>query len=652
MSTRTTQSSGSADHSAAVGAPFDEDSALPAGPVLLEGAAPPPPEPRISTPVELEPPTVTSGSYPQWIDAAAGVLRKAKRLPADSSELPADELAPLVIKTLARTTGDGVLVPPLGRSSDVADDLPAGRRSPRVGSWDIRSLVTVADPELAAATALAELEGGATSLVIGVGGAGTDPSALAAALAPVLLDIAAVVLDPVPGSEVAAAQAFSAALRDRGVAPAAGTSFGVDPVGALLDGHAGSGEGDHSFLPEVLALAHEFGVGAVTIDGTRVHELGGGDVTEIGWSIAAGIATLRSVVGQGRTPAEAAGLISFRYAVTDDQFGQIAKLRAARAIWSRVLELSGVDPIGHPQYQHAVTSRPMTSRYDPWVNLLRGTVATFAAGVGGAQAVTTLPFDTALGLPDAFGRRIARNVSHLLVGESRVAEVADPAGGAAAVEQLTDALAQAAWAFVQQLETAGGADTEAAVALVRERATTERAERDALIATRKLPLTGVSEFPHIGETLPTRAAGEPYDRVSWHSAYEDLRDKPCATPVFLATLGPVAAHATRAGFITSALAAVGIGVVLGGPTTDAAAVVAGFTEASTPVAVLVGTDDAYAQQGTDTIAALRAAGATTVLLAGKPPAALTGSLDGSIAFGDDIPALGRTLRTALEGNTA
>ncbi|MEJ7649023.1 MAG: methylmalonyl-CoA mutase family protein [Nakamurella sp.] len=630
---------------------------------------------------------MTSGSYSQWIDAAAGVLRKAKRLPADSSELPADELAPLVIKTLARTTSDGVLVPPLGRSSDVADDLPAGRRSPRVGSWDIRSLVTVADPELAAATALAELEGGATSLVIEVGGAGTDPTALAAALAPVLIDIAAVVLDPAPGTEVAAVQAFSAILRDRGVTPAGGTSFGVDPMGALLDGHAGPGDTDPSYLPEVLALAHEVGVGAVTIDGSRVHELGGGDVTEIGWSIAAGIATLRSVVGQGRTPAEAAGLISFRYAVTDDQFGQIAKLRAARAIWSRVLELSGVDPVAHPQYQHAVTSRPMTSRYDPWVNLLRGTVATFAAGVGGAQAVTTLPFDSALGLPDAFGRRIARNVSHLLVGESRVAEVADPAGGAAAVEQLTDALAEAAWTFVQELEAAGGADTDAAVALVRERAARERTEQEKRIVTRRTPLTGVSEFPHLGETLPVRPTGAAYEGFSWHAPYESLRDTPCDTPVFLATLGPVAAHATRAGFVTSALAACGIPVVLsdvtgvqatgleptgldptgldatgmaaaglnatGAPTTGMAA---GFRAAATPVAVLVGTDDAYAEHGADTIAALRAAGATTVLLAGKPSGPqgheLAALLDGWIALGTDIPALGQLIRAALEGKTS
>ena len=137
------------------------------------------------------------------------------------------------------------------------------------------------------------------------------------------------------------------------------------------------------------------------------------------------------------------------------------------------------------------------SKYDPWVNMLRTTVAAFAAGVGGADAVTVLPFDSPLGAPDAFGRRIARNTCALLIDESHVAAVADPAGGAYAVEKLTDDLAVAAWELFGRLEDGAGPGR-------RDRARPS-SERDREVATRKRPLTGLTEFPNLAETLPERA---------------------------------------------------------------------------------------------------------------------------------------------------
>ena len=121
-----------------------------------------------------------------------------------------------------------------------------------------------------------------------------------------------------------------------------------------------------------------------------------------------------------------------------DQFTTIAGLRAARRLWDRVGEVSGASPEARAQRQHAVTSSVMTTQRDPWVNMLRTTVACFAAGVGGADAVTVQPFDAALGLPDAFSRRIARNTQTLLVEEGHLARVLDPAGGSWYVESLTD----------------------------------------------------------------------------------------------------------------------------------------------------------------------------------------------------------------------
>ncbi len=179
----------------------------------------------------------------------------------------------------------------------------------------------------------------------------------------------------------------------------------------------------------------------MVVDATAVHDLGSSEWLELGYSLAVGSAYLRILTEAGFGIDEALGLIEFRYAATDDQFVTIAKLRAARRLWDRVGEICEASPECRGQRQHAVTSRPMMAKYDPWVNMLRTTVAAFAAGVGGADAVSVLPFDTALGLPDAFSRRIARNTSSLLISESHVAKVVDPAGGSYAVEKMTDDLA-------------------------------------------------------------------------------------------------------------------------------------------------------------------------------------------------------------------
>ena len=286
-------------------------------------------------------------------------------------------------------------------------------------------------------------------------------------------------------------------------------------------------------------------------------------------------------------------------------------------MWARVLELSQAG--AREMRLHAVTSRPMLSKYDPWVNMLRATVAAFAAGVGGADSVTVLPFDAHLGLPDAFSRRIARNTSALLVHESHVARVADPAGGAYAIERLTDDFAQMAWTEFQRLEDEGG--VLAALPAFRDRIADVVAERDQQIARRERPLTGISEFPNLAETLPERrpyADGLPEVRA-YGQAFEAMRDEPAPGPVFLATMGTVAAHTARATFASNLFAAGGIAVVNPGRADDVDAVLAAYSgpDGGQPVVCLTGSDAAYAAWGADLVAALRAAGARWVILAGK-----------------------------------
>src|SRR5699024_4884595 len=183
-------------------------------------------------------------------------------------------------------------------------------------------------------------------------------------------------------------------------------------------------------------------------DGTAFHADGAADAQELAYAVAAGLEYVRALMTAGLSAADALHQISFRLSATDDQFQSIAKFRAGRLMWARVAELLGVPEAGDAP-QHAVTSSAMMSRRDPWVNMLRTTLASFGAGVGGATSVTVLPFDSSLpgGLAStsrSFAERIARNTQLLLLEESHLGHVVDPAGGSWYVESLTDALAESA----------------------------------------------------------------------------------------------------------------------------------------------------------------------------------------------------------------
>jgi methylmalonyl-CoA mutase len=371
-------------------------------------------------------------------------------------------------------------------------------------------------------------------------------------------------------------------------------------------------------LEDSARLAEELGCRAVVVDGSAVHDLGASDVQELGYVLAVGAHYLRVLTAAGHEVDTVVGLVELRLTATDEQFATIAKLRAVRRLWARMLELSGASEDRRQTVVHAITSRPMMTKYDPWVNMLRTCVAAFAAGVGGADAVTVLPFDARLGLPDAFARRIARNTSALLVEEAHVARVSDPGGGAYAVERLTDDLAVAGWAELGRLEEAGGVLAATEQGSLRARIEEVVAERDRQIARRERPLTGLTEFPHLHERLPERrpyADGGPAVRP-YGQAFEALRDDPAPHPVFLATMGTVAAHTARAAFATNLLAAGGVDVVNHGRHDDVAAVLEHYD--GQPVVCLVGADPAYAAWGAELADALRAAGAAHVVLAGRP----------------------------------
>ncbi|MEU7940370.1 methylmalonyl-CoA mutase subunit beta [Microbispora bryophytorum] len=567
-------------------------------------------------PVELDDLADPAAGFPQatreqWRTLAAEVLRRSGW---DGSPGEAEA-------ALTTTTYDGVAVAPL---YDAAD-LPAAPRPTRApGPWDVRQRHADPDPAVTREAIHADLENGVTSLWLDLNA--IDPAALPAVLDGVLLDLAPVVLDAGPRT----AEAAEAFLR-LAVEGAAG-NLGADPIGLAARTGATVDTGAAVALARRCAVDHP-GLRAITVDALPYHDAGGADAEELGCSVATGVAYLRALTGAGLTAEQAFGQLEFRYAATADQFLTIAKLRAARRLWARVAEV-----VGGPgaQLQHAVTSSAMMTVRDPWVNMLRTTVACFAAGVGGADAVTVQPFDACLGLPDAFARRIARNTQALLVEEANVARVADPAGGSWYVERLSDDLAARAWEWFQEIERAGGM-AAALERLVPERLAATRAGRADNLAHRRDPITGVSEFPDLKERPVSRRPGPGLAATSggasggapggglpvtrYAEEFEALRDLADAQPsrptVFLATIGPVAAHTARAAFAANLFAAGGVATVTSGPGTDPAAIAAAFRDCGTPVACLCSSDRLYGEHAAAVAAALREAGARTIWLAGK-----------------------------------
>ncbi|MFD9389332.1 methylmalonyl-CoA mutase family protein [Streptomyces sp. NPDC060000] len=547
----------------------------------------------------------------QWQRLVAGVLRKSGR---EVSGTAAEE-------ALSTALEDGLRVRPLYTADDPAPDpgLPGfapfvrgGRAEGNtVGGWDVRQ------QHMTDGAVLADLENGVTSLWLVLGEGGVPVGSLGRVLDGVHLDLAPVVLDA--GHEVEpAARELLKLYEERGIAPeAARGNLGADPLG-----HEARTGRSYDFAP-VAGLARRCaegypGLRALTVDALPYHEAGGSAAQELGCSMATSVAYLRELTEAGLPVEVACAQLEFRYAATADQFLTVAKLRAARRLWARVTEVCGA-PAG--QVQHAVTSPVMMARRDPWVNMLRTTVATLAAGVGGADAVTVLPFDHSLGLPDAFARRIARNTSTILIEESHLSRVIDPAGGSWYVERLTDELARAGWEFFQGIERTGGQAAGLRSGRIgRDLADTWEA-RSAKLAKRREPVTGVSEFPNLAEGPVERApapaprsGGLP--RVRRDEAYERLRARSDAhlaatgsrPRVYLAALGPAAAHTARLGFAANLFQAGGIEPVTEGS----------FAESGATEAVLCSSDALYEEQAATLAQELKDAGASHVFLAGRP----------------------------------
>jgi methylmalonyl-CoA mutase len=597
----------------------------------------------------------------RWRTAVAGVLAKSSR--KDPADLPAEPET-----LLDSPTYEGFEIRPLYTA---LDELP---ESPLPGTWPFvrggdahRDVVagwkvaetfgasgTVADGNAAVLSALSD---GVSALVLRVGDAGVAPADLDRLLEGVFIELVPVILEA--GSQFsAAADAVLALVAGADDAQRATLSIdlGADPLTAPLSGFSAPGLDDVTAV--AANLAGSTGIRAITVDGPAFHNRGANAAWELAGALGAAVEYVRALIDAGIPVADALRQISFRLVADDDQFLTIAKFRAARQLWARVAEVLG-QPDSGAATVHAVTSLPMMTQRDPWVNMLRTTLAAFGAGVGGADTVAVLPFDVAIpsgfpGISASFARRIARNTQLLLLEESHIGRVLDPAGGSWYVEDLTESLAAQAWSHFQDVESRGG--FTAAVEHVVEQVEQVRVRRADDIAHRRTAVTGVNEFPNLSEPpLPHYNSSDTVRRYA--AGFEGLRDRSDAflartgsrPQVLLLPLGPLAENNIRATFAANLLASGGIEAINPG-TVDAAGGTTAVADAAASIAGICGTDARYGTDATDVVAAARAAGVTQIYLAGpekavadasaKPDDYLTAKIDAVEALSSLLTRLG------------
>ncbi len=631
-------------------------------------------------------------------------------------------------KKLVSKTYDGLSIRPLYTRADWASHndpsgLPGGAPFVRGGTvlgsalngWDVRQAHDHPNPATANKEILEDLENGVSSILLKLdveGKTGVAVQSLAdleKTLDGVMLDLAPVVLDGYP-SLVFAAYLIKL-LEKRGQTKNFAGNFGLDILSAFAARGRITSDPDTArarisdlavYTAKNLPKARTYHVMS-----TVYHSAGASEAQEVGLVLGAGVEYLRAMLDAGLDIDGATKQIAFTVTADADLFLTVAKIRALRKMWARVTEASGASVENRSASVSAITAPRMMSKRDPWVNVLRSTVACFGAGIAGADAVTVLPFDSALGLSSDLARRIARNTHVVLQEESGIGKVVDPAGGAWMFEKLTDEMADKAWAFFQELERQGGMTKALMAGFVSAKIAGVQAERAKNLARRKDPITGVSEFPNVHEapvktpvagpkkaappagktlTFPAPGGGKlmeafvasaaepvssyvaalkggtgasitPFPDLRLAQDFERLRDAADAfkesygqrPKVFLADIGTIAEFTARATFAKNFYEAGGFEAVAGAGGYDAADIAKDFKTSGASFAVICSTDAVYAEHAANLAKALKDTGAVTVHLAGRggdlEAALKAAGVDDFIFMGCDVLGVLNALHT-------
>lgn len=502
-------------------------------------------------------------------------------------------------KRLVSRTREGLRVEPLYPD---APDPAAPRPARAAGGW--RAVVEL-DFGAGLGEARADL---ARELGHGVRGLrlrGARPADLVALLADV--DLGEVALFFEGGDALALARTLEELARERGVQ----TTSVVGGLGASALSAEAVGDLRTTFP----------GLRLLRASARDEAERGAGEALQVALVLWRAAAEFERWLESGVEVGEGARALELEVALGTDVFIELAKLRALRLAWARLVAGLSGDAEAQRATITAHCARRVWTRRDPWVNLLRATTIGFTAATGGADHVVLAPFDACLGHSDAQARRLAANTHALLERESRLASVEDPAAGSGLVEALTEELAREAWRLFGELRARGAT----AAAWAEERIAETALEEARAIRTRRRGLVGVSEYPLLDEELPSRPPLEGPDTPRLAAPFETLRDRSDAhlaatdaRPLaFLANLGPIAEHTARATFATNLLAAGGIGVVGNDGFEDIGEAARAFTDSGAALCVICSSDARYAELAAPLARELAARGATTVL-AGRP----------------------------------
>ncbi|QIK95233.1 methylmalonyl-CoA mutase [Sphingomonas sp. HDW15A] len=234
---------------------------------------------------------------------------------------------------------------------------------------------------------------------------------------------------------------------------------------------------------------------SISISGYHMHEAGATAVQELAYTLADGMAYVRAANDAGLDIDKFAPRLSFFFGIGMNLFMEVAKLRAARTLWARIMTNLGAQSEKSKLLRtHCQTSGVSLTEQDPYNNIVRTTIEALAAVLGGTQSLHTNSFDEAIALPTDFSARIARNTQLILAEETGVTAVADPLGGSWYVEALTRALEDKAWALIEEVEQHGGMTKAVAEGLPKQRIEEAAAERAAKVDTGETVIVGVNRY--------------------------------------------------------------------------------------------------------------------------------------------------------------
>lgn len=387
-------------------------------------------------------------------------------------------------ESLIGHTDDGLPLEPLHERR--RDSTPLTRVDPE-SCWKIVQRMDDPDPARANRQAKEDLANGASGLSLIFAGAPNafgygltaSQESLEAAFADLPLRDVHLRVDVHPQGRASVDWVIHVLKNNRADPAKLSLSFGIDPASLF----AGTGrmrmsiEALEASMPQSLAGFFAMALPGILLeaDGRVFHNAGATEAQELGIMLASAVSHLRMFEEARQPLIYAAPHIGFALSVDQNQFLAIAKIRALRKLWARMLEACSIEPI--PVAIHAETSYRMMTARDPETNILRTTIAAFAAATGGADSISVLPHTISHGLPDAFARRLARNTQLILAGESHLDFVTDPAAGAGSIEALTDSLCEKAWDEFRRIETEGGVLRSLAAGHIQKRVAEARAER-------------------------------------------------------------------------------------------------------------------------------------------------------------------------------